>query len=94
MTRVSIKFHEAALQQLLRESSVRADMNRRAGRVRDAARAAAPVETGEYKDKLHVERSTGAKGVEVLTITAGTDHDIFVEARHGILAKAIDAAAG
>ena len=88
-----MKFNDAALQQLVREPGVREDMDRRANNVLDAARAAAPVLTGEYRDRLHIERSIAPTGAEVLTVTAGTDHDIYVEADHGTLAKALDAAA-
>ncbi|HWJ07754.1 MAG TPA: hypothetical protein VNS46_00165, partial [Nocardioides sp.] len=57
------------------------------------ARGTADVDTGEYRSKLHVQRTTGPQGVEVLTVTAGTDHDIYVEAQDGTLVKALDAAA-
>lgn len=87
-----MKFNDAALQQLLSEPGVKADMERRANRVLDAAKADAPVLTGEYRNRLHIERSVGTNGVETLTVTAGTDHDIYVEADHGTLAKALDAA--
>lgn len=94
MPKTKVVLNEAGLNQLLRDPGVRADVDRRAEQVLDAARAEAPVHTGEYRDRLHIEHVTAANGIESVRVTAGTDHDIYVEAEHGTLAKALDAAGG
>ena len=90
-TRVVI--HDAAIAGLVGEPGVKADNYQRAERVLEQARSTAPVASGEYRAKLHIEKAAGANGAEVLRITAGTDHDIYVEADTGNLTRALDAAA-
>lgn len=91
-TTVTTKVNEAGIRELLRSAGVQADVERRAQAVLEEARRTAPVDSGEYRDGLHIERTTSAAGVEVLTVTDGTDHGIYVEADHGTLVRALDAA--
>ena len=53
-----------------------------------AARAAAPVRTGRYRDSIHVEAGTGWDGRPVLRVVADAPNAILVESRTGNLAAA------
>jgi hypothetical protein len=50
------------------------DMSSQAEKMAEIARANAPVDTGEYRDSIHVE--TDGEGSRVV---AGTDHGVWVE---------------
>lgn len=77
MSLVSIRIDEAAIESLLTAPAVKQDMRARGRRVVQAAKDTAPVDTGEYRDSIHLEDGEGA---EVL-IVASADHAIYVE--HG-----------
>lgn len=72
----------AGIGEMLRSPEMQAEMRRRAAKVKAAAEAAAPVETGDYKGSFHL--SSGARGgirrdraYGRVTNTAG--HAIYVE---------------
>lgn len=94
MAKVKVTVNQRGIAQLLNSAGVQGDIADRGERILAAARADAPVESGEYRDNLHLEKVTRADGVEGVQVTSGTDHDIYVEAEHGTLARALDAAAG
>ena len=54
------------------------------------AQADAPVDTGAYRDSLHIEWVVTDRIVG--RVVAGTDHAMLVEAHTGNLARALDAA--
>lgn len=93
----NIEIDEAALEQLLAAPGVRRDMRARGRRVVQAAQAAAPVRTGEYRDSIHLEDGTDPG--EVLVV-ASAGHSIYVELgtrerghpAHHTLTNALDAA--
>lgn len=87
-TRVTLKHPGMAA--LLKSSGVRSFVTSRADAVLAAAQSSAPVDTGEYRDSLHIEQATTDRAV--VRVVAGTDHGIVIEARDGILARALDAA--
>jgi len=97
MSLVNIQVDEAALSALLTTPEVRDDMRARGRRVVQAAKDTAPVDTGEYRDSIHLEDGPGDG--EVL-IVASADHSIYVEHGTGVpghpahhtLATALDAA--
>jgi hypothetical protein len=66
---------------------VRDAVTQRAERVLAAAKAAAPVATGEYRDSLHIEQATTDRAVA--RVVAGTDHGAIVEANTGNLSRAL-----
>ena len=75
---------------LLKSDGVRADVSSRADRVAEAARAAAPVVSGAYRDSIEsfdvtTDRAVGRVGASV-------PYAESVEAAHGTLARALDAA--
>lgn len=77
---------------LLRDPGVRADLTRRAERVADAARAAAPVVSGGYRDGIGVVSGTTDRAVA--RVVARAPHSHLVEAKTGNLSRALDAAGG
>lgn len=77
---------------LLRSKKVRADMHTRAERVAEAARASAPVDTGAYRDSIHVEDATTDRAVG--RAVADVSYALALEARTRTLGTSIDAARG
>lgn len=94
MAKVKVTLNQRGIAQLLNSGGVQAAVTDRGERVLAEARATAPVDQGEYRDNLHLEHVTNDEGVEGVQVTSGTDHDIYVEAEHGTLVRALDAAAG
>lgn len=94
MAKTKVIYHQAAEKEIQNSAGVQSDLKARAARVLGMAQAIAPVESGEYRDNLHVEEFTNARGVKCVRVTSGTDHDIYVEADSGTLARALDAAKG
>lgn len=87
---IRVEVNGRGMGELLNSADVRADLTRRAERVLAAAKASAPVETGAYRDGLHVEQATTDRAV--VRIAGSTDHDFYVEAATGNLARALDQA--
>jgi hypothetical protein len=93
----NIEIDEAAIESLLITPGVKRDMRARGRRVVQAAQATAPVDTGEYRDSIHLEDGHGAG--EVLVV-ASAGHSIYVELgtrvrghpAHHTLTNALDAA--
>lgn len=71
--------------------AIRPQIERKAQAGLDAARTSAPVDTGEYRDSLHLEETSGG-----YALTAGTDHALDVEygnrrqQGHRVLGRAAD----
>ena len=93
MVDIKIELNHASMEELLKSDEVRSALEDRARRVLAAAKANAPVRTGAYRDGLHVEIREHASRV-VARVVGGSDHDMIVEAKHGTLARALDAAGG
>lgn len=97
MTLVNIEVDEAAIQALAASPGVKRDMRARGRRVIRSAKDTAPVDTGEYRDSIHLE--DGDEDGEVLVV-ASADHSIYVEhgtrvpghPAHNTLSNALDAA--
>lgn len=91
-----ITIDEAALATLLHKPGVQRDLHHRADRVVEAAKDTAPVDTGEYRDSIHVEDGPDAS----VLVVSHTDHSIYVEhgtrepghPAHFTLTNALDAA--
>lgn len=92
MAKVRVEPNGAGMRALLRDPGVRAELTRRAERVLAAAKESAPVDTGEYRDSLHVIEDTTDRAA----VRVGSDapHGLLVEAKTGNLARALDAAGG
>jgi len=99
MSLVNIEVDEAAIQALAATPAVKRDMRARGRRVVQSAKDTAPVDTGEYRDSIHLEDGPGDS--EVL-IVASAGHSIYVEhgtrvpghPAHNTLNNALDAAGG
>ncbi|CAD5999250.1 HK97 gp10 family phage protein [Agreia sp. COWG] len=87
-----MKFNASYFDQLGRSSGVRALVTQKAESVAARARAAAPVDTGEYRDGIHVEVSTSAHRV-VATVVASSEHSMIVESQTGNLRRALNGGA-
>lgn len=86
---IPIKLDHAGMAALLKSAEVRDALTQRAEKVLAKAKADAPVDTGAYRDSLHIEQATTDRAV--VRISGGTDHDWIVEAKTGNLARALDA---
>ncbi|MFJ6566642.1 HK97 gp10 family phage protein [Streptomyces sp. NPDC091292] len=107
-TRVEIRadVDEEAVRSLAVSDEVQADMRQRLDRVVEVAQATAPVDTGEYRSKIH--RVGGHDNDGTNHVDADAEHSIYVEYgtrqtdRHGrrihlphhTLGHALDAAGG
>lgn len=78
--------------EVLRSPEMQREMASRAERVLAAAKAGAPVATGEYQAGLHMEQVVTDRAVA--RVAGGTDHDFIVEANTGNLARSLDQARG
>ncbi|MDQ1174171.1 hypothetical protein QE430_002478 [Microbacterium testaceum] len=85
-------FFDSALDELAQSAGVRDLVTDAAGEVRDIARADAPVDSGEYRDSIHVEVEQTRDGVVAIVI-ADVRHAMIVESREGTLARALGKAA-
>jgi hypothetical protein len=90
MAKVKVVLDHSGIAELLVDPGVRADLTVRAERVLEHGRSHAPVETGEYRDGLHIEQATTDRAS--VRVAGSTNHDWIVEARTGNLARALDAA--
>lgn len=75
--------------EILKDDGVRAELTRKAEAVLSAARASAPVASGEYAGSLHIKQDTTDRAA----VRVGSDvpHALVVEANTGNLARALDA---
>lgn len=85
-----IELHSAGIKELLRDPGVRRDLTARAENVLSAAKASAPVDTGKYRDSLHVIEDT----TDRVSVRVGSDDPkaMIVNAKTGNLARALDSA--
>jgi len=87
---VRVDVDEAGIGEVAKSAGVRALLTARAERVLAAARSGAPVDTGAYRDGLHLEHVTTDRAV--VRVVGSTSHDMFVEASTGNLARALGSA--
>lgn len=85
-----VKLIDRGMAEVLKSGGVRADLTVRMERALAAAKAGAPVASGEYRDGLHIVQATTDRAV--VRLAGSTDHDFIVEADTGNLARALDSA--
>lgn len=85
-----VKLNRRGMDELLNGEVARRATRGPAERVLSAARASAPVDTGEYRDSLRLVEDSTDRLVQRVVATAA--HGMVVEARTGNLARALDAA--
>lgn len=87
MARPKIKLNSKGVRDLLLSAGVRSAVRSEAEKAASRARASAPVDTGEYRDSIHVESDTTDRAVE--RVVADAPHALVVEAKTGNLARSI-----
>lgn len=87
-----VKLNRAGVGAMLKSPEMAAEMLRRAEAVAAAARASAPVDSGEYQAGIHAESVTTDRAVG--RAIASAPHSAIVEAKTRNLGSAIDAAGG
>lgn len=87
LNRKGVKLNGRGIRQLLNSDGVRKHITTLAEQVLQEAIATAPVASGAYRDGLHVEQGTTDR--VVVRVRGNTEHDWFVEANHGTLARAM-----
>lgn len=85
--KVTIEFDEGFFDEVLNSPQVRASVDLAAEKVMEVARSTAPVDTGTYRDSIHVEHEQGAHR-QIAQVVADAPYSIFVEATTGNLARA------
>jgi hypothetical protein len=90
---VRVELNSAGVEDLLNAPGVVADLTRRMEAVADRARSTAPVETGTYRNSIHVEQAQHGDR-DVVRVIADVNYATTVEANTGNLARALDAAGG
>lgn len=89
---VRVTLKSAGMADLLTSASVRADLTSRMERALAAAQADPHDLTGAYEAGLRLEQDTTDRAV--VRLVSGDKKGHILEARYGILARALDAAGG
>lgn len=90
LNRKGVQLNGHGVRVLLNDPGVRRYLTTLAEGVLSEAERTAPVWEGFYREGLHIEQATTDR--VVVRVRSNTDHDWFVEADHGTLARAMDAA--
>lgn len=85
------KLRGAGVAELLKGSDVLADLLSRGAEVAGAARSAAPVDTGRYRNSIEAESVPGRDRARV-RVYARTPYAMVIEAEERVLGRALDAA--
>lgn len=86
---VRIDLNSRGMAELLKSDDVRDALTQRAERVLAAAQADPHDESGAYEAGLHIEQATTDRAV--VRVVSGDFKGHILEARYGILARALDA---
>jgi hypothetical protein len=89
---VDIKLDHSGMASLLKSGEIASFLNERAERVLAAAKADPHDDTGDYENGLHIDHATTDRAVA--RVVAGDWKSYILEAKYGILARALDAAGG
>lgn len=87
-----IKLNHPGMAALLKSAEVRAVLMPRAEAVLAAAKADPHDDTSDYENSLHIQSDTTDRAV--VRVVAGDWKGHILEAKYGILARALDAAGG
>lgn len=84
---MTVEFNEAFFVALGRDPAILGLCEQAAHKIAGLARANAPVDEGDYRDSIHVERGQrGGRGVYL--VVADDPKALLIEAKHGTLARA------
>lgn len=86
-----VNLNEDFFRNILKSEAVDALCRASAERVLAEARAKAPVDTGDYRDHLHIEVVHHAYR-DTYEVGSDSGHTLAVEARHGTLGRALRSA--
>ena len=92
MPKTKVKLNHVGVAALLKSDEVRAALTRRAERVLAAAQADPHDDTFDYENGLHIEQATTDRAV--VRVVSGNWKGHILEAKYGILSRALDAAGG
>lgn len=87
----SIEFNPAFFETVLRQPKVEALTDAAASRALSAAKANAPVDTGEYQRGLRLEHKQ-SRYRRVTRVVGTDDKTLLIESKLGVLARALKAA--
>jgi hypothetical protein len=90
MSSVRYKQSSRGIKEILNSGAVRDMLTAKAEPVLAAAQSSAPVASGAYLESLHIEQATTDRAV--VRVVADVPYATAVEADHGTLARALDAA--
>lgn len=93
MLKTEVSLIHSGMSELLHDPGVGGELERRMQRALVEAEASAPVVSGTYRDRLKVETVQHPSRV-VVRLVADVDYAMIVEAAHGTLSRALDAAGG
>ncbi|MFD3955940.1 MULTISPECIES: HK97 gp10 family phage protein [Streptomyces] len=77
MSRIVVEVDEDAIAGLVHDEAVQADLGDRMKRAEAVAKATAPVDTGEYRSKIHAIEQPDLDGTRHMD--ADAEHSIYVE---------------
>lgn len=86
-----VEFNPRFFETVLREPKVEALVDAAAGQVLATAKATAPVDTGEYRDSIHIEHHD-SRYRRSTRVVADDEESMYIEAKTGNLARALKAA--
>ncbi len=86
-----LEFNPKFFETVLREPKVEALVDAVAGQVLATAKATAPVDTGEYRDGLHLEHHD-SRFRRTTRVVGSDDKTMLIESKTGNLARATKAA--
>ena len=87
----SVEFNPRFFETVLRQPQVEAVVDAAAQRTLAAAKANAPVDTGAYRDGLHVEHHE-SRYRRAVRVVGADDKTLLIESKVGTLARALKAA--
>ena len=93
MANFKVRLSSPGMAEMMKSEKVKAELHRRAEAAAAAARASAPVASGEYLAGIEVVDEVHKDRV-VSRVYAHAPYSMIVEANTGNLARAIDAAGG
>ena len=86
-----VEFNPRFFETVLREPKVEALVDAAAGQILATAKATAPVDTGEYRDGLHIEHHD-SRFRRTTRVVGSDDKTMLLESKGGYLARALKAA--
>jgi hypothetical protein len=89
---IKVTLRHSGMEELLKSAEVRRGLTKRAERVLSAAQADPHDDTGAYEEGLRIEQATTDRAV--VRVVSGDWKGHILEAKYGILSRALDAAGG